>query len=69
MGSIGGMLSGKSNKAEDMASDIVEALITKCGLSKDVAGKISDMVVPAVIDALKKEAGGGLSGMMGKLKF
>jgi nucleoid DNA-binding protein len=53
----------------NMGSQIVSDLQSKENLNKGLAEQIKDMVLPLIMDAVAKNAGGSLSGMLGKFKL
>jgi len=52
-----------------MGSQIVSDLQSKENLNKGLAEQIKDMVLPIIMEAVAKNAGGTLSGMLGKFKL
>lgn len=57
-----------SGDKTNMGSQIVSDLKSKDNLSEGVAVQIKDMVLPLILEAVSKNAGGKLSGLLGKFK-
>lgn len=53
----------------NMGSQIVSDLKSKDNLSEGLAVQIKDMVLPLIMEAISKNAGGNLSGLLGKFKM
>lgn len=58
-----------SGDKHNMGSEIVSDLKSKDNLSENLAVQIKDMVLPLIIEAVSKNAGGKLSGLLGKFKM
>jgi hypothetical protein len=63
---IANAVSGDKTK---MGSQIVSDLKTKDNLSESLAVQIKEMVLPLIMEAVSKNAGGKLSGILGKFKM
>ncbi len=57
-----------SGNKSNMGSQIVSDLKSKDNLSEGLAVQIKDMVLPIIMEAVSKKAGGNLSGLFGKFK-
>lgn len=58
-----------SGDKSNMGSQIVSDLKSKDNLSESLAVQIKDMVLPLIMEAVSKNAGGKLSGLLGKFKM
>lgn len=58
-----------SGDKSNMGSQIVSDLKSKDNLSEGLAVQIKDMVLPIIMEAVSKKAGGNLSGLLGKFKM
>lgn len=65
---VGGLLGG-DDKGSDIGATLIQSLVTKNGLTDDLAGKVKDLLLPLAMDFVKDQAGDKLSGLMGKFKF
>jgi nucleoid DNA-binding protein len=61
--------SAVSGDKTNMGSQIVSDLKSKDNLSESLAVQIKDMVLPLIMESVSKNAGGKISGLLGKFKL
>ena len=61
---LGGLLGGgkNSNFLDGMSKSVVDALVKKTGMKSPVAQSIASSILPGLISAITKKAGGGALG-------